>query len=84
MASFPSSAPTQHSPIQHLRRTQDISALSAVPVSIVTNLLGSLQIVRELFAYYANWRAASRVFDEALDTTLRRAALSQESEQHSE
>lgn len=59
-------------------------ALSANPVTIANNLLGSLQIVRRLFAYYANWRSASRVFDEALDTTLHHAALSQENEQHGE
>jgi hypothetical protein len=39
-------------------------------VSFTQNLLGSLFLVRQLFAYYANWRYASRVFDEKLDFPL--------------
>jgi hypothetical protein len=45
------------------------------PITLAQNVLGSLHLVRQLFAYYANWRSASRVFDEELDVTLNRAAF---------
>jgi hypothetical protein len=62
-------------------RNNDLSSdttLLRSPVSLARNLLGSLHLVRQLFAYYANWRSASRVFDEEIDLMLDRAAVSSE------
>ncbi len=40
-------------------------AHTALYASFAGNMLQSLQLVRQLLAYYANWRAASRVFEAA-------------------
>jgi hypothetical protein len=56
-------------------KSSNSSLIAAQPTrtDIAQNLLSSLHLVRQLFAYYANWRSASRVFDEALDSTLQDA-----------
>ncbi|TAE29266.1 MAG: hypothetical protein EAZ92_06680 [Candidatus Kapaibacterium sp.] len=38
---------------------------TALYISFAGNMLQSLRLTRQLLAYYANWRAASRVFDAA-------------------
>ena len=54
------------------------TAFAHSTIILAQNVLGSLHLVRQLFAYYANWRSASRVFDEELDLTMDKATLSSE------
>ncbi len=67
-------SPQSSAHVSNQESSRNVS-LTRSPATFAQNVLGSLHLVRQLFAYYANWRSASRVFDEELDLTLDRAAL---------